>query len=811
MTLAVQHSPDLERILALPRRDWRTGIGGRFGTAAQLVEGLTWLYRRAGSSARLRACQAVGLAECADFGGLFGPLQVGAGKTLLSLLLPLVCRASRPVLLVPARHRQKTLSAWDEYARDWHLPGIDVRGIAGGTRAPTWSEFRGRVKIVSGGQTGADRGALDAAIALGLEHGGLCPRRRRAEDGQIPNRYQLMEMAEGDYLTRTRANVEQSDATLVFGRGPATPGSRRTLECARAAGKSYLYLDLQYGWLDVDLLAVREFASAATVLNVAGSRESKRPGITREAENVLRRALGGPTLIVESYERISRNSFDRAYLVHLAAAERLVTAEGRNARIEQAARAFNDTYPVGQPLIVGDKRAILQRLAAVVEGRALVGTSEGVVPLADVIPDIDLLGDLRPDLVIADEAHCLANRRAAVTKRVRRALEMAETSGSVRFAALSGTVTRRSIRDYAHLVRWALGARAPLPLAWPALQEWAAYLDEGADVVARPQPGALVRLVPSERQLHILSDPVTEVRRGFAGRVEASPGVVSVQGRGCAASLEVSLVRYEIRDSALLDALAKFRVDWILPDGRPICDTLEYARHLRELSCGFFYHWTIDPPEKWLSARRAWRKFVHGVLGRDRDTELQIAHACARGELNSGGAYQDWRAIRDSFRLVTEPAWISDEVLRACVDYVRGGEPALIWTSHVAVLERLGEISGWPAFGAGRGSALERFVQDQDDHAICSINACADGFNLQARARSVVLGWPRAGRTAEQLIGRTHRDPTIHDEVAVTAFCATAEAAEDLVLSWQDAKYIQDTTGVPQKLVFCDKSGWTPT
>ena len=93
---------------------------------------------------------------------------------------------------------------------------------------------------------------------------------------------------------------------------------------------------------------------------------------------------------------------------------------------------------------------------------------------------------------------------------------------------------------------------------------------------------------------------------------------------------------------------------------------------------------------------------------------------------------------------------------------------------------------------------------------IASVNAGGDGFNLQARALSVVLGWPRSGKTAEQLIGRTHRDPTEHDSVRVEAYCATVEAADDLSLSWQDARYVQDSTANEQKLVFSDKVGWNP-
>ena len=85
------------------------------------------------------------------------------------------------------------------------------------------------MKVISGGQTGADRGGLDAAIELGFEHGGWCPRGRRAEDGVIPPRYQLVETSSVDYRRRTRLNVKAADVTVIFiGTPQLTGGSKLT-------------------------------------------------------------------------------------------------------------------------------------------------------------------------------------------------------------------------------------------------------------------------------------------------------------------------------------------------------------------------------------------------------------------------------------------------------------------------------------------------------------------------------------------------------------------------------------------------------
>ncbi len=98
--------------------------------------------------------------------------------------------------------------------------------------------------IVSGGQTGADRAGLDAALAAGLSHGGWCPRGRLAEDGVIPRRYHLEELEEPDYAARTKRNVADSDATLIFTFGPAVGGSAATIGYAIRLQRPWLHLDL---------------------------------------------------------------------------------------------------------------------------------------------------------------------------------------------------------------------------------------------------------------------------------------------------------------------------------------------------------------------------------------------------------------------------------------------------------------------------------------------------------------------------------------------------------------------------------------
>ncbi|HET6631749.1 MAG TPA: putative molybdenum carrier protein [Rhodanobacteraceae bacterium] len=139
--------------------------------------------------------------------------------------------------------------------------------------------------IISGGQTGADRAALDFAIAHGIAHGGWCPRGRRADDGVLDVRYKLRETESRNYRQRTRRNVEDSDATLILHLGELTDGSLYTFRCAERCGKPACVVALDAADCSAQVERVRAWLAthAVTVLNMAGPRESKCPGMHQQA------------------------------------------------------------------------------------------------------------------------------------------------------------------------------------------------------------------------------------------------------------------------------------------------------------------------------------------------------------------------------------------------------------------------------------------------------------------------------------------------------------------------------------------------
>lgn len=172
-----------------------------------------------------------------------------------------------------------------------HLPPRRTAGCVPSSGRP----FHGAisVRIVSGGQSGVDRAALDAAEQLDLTRGGWCPRGRRAEDGPIPAHYPLRETPSSGYAQRTGWNVRDSDATLILHAGPLTGGTALTAREAGRQGRPCLLVDLD---AEPAPETARIWLRRHRVgrLNVAGPRESQKPGIHQRARAFLLAALAPP-------------------------------------------------------------------------------------------------------------------------------------------------------------------------------------------------------------------------------------------------------------------------------------------------------------------------------------------------------------------------------------------------------------------------------------------------------------------------------------------------------------------------------------
>jgi hypothetical protein len=408
----------------------------------------------------------------------------------------------------------------------------------------------------------------------------------------------------------------------------------------------------------------------------------------------------------------------------------------------------------------------------------------------------DMLFRLKPDLIVLDEAHAV---KAPSTARTKRLKEYLRENQQVRVAAMSGTVTRKSLKDYWHLLLWALkGGLAPMPRTWREMACWADALD--ADVQVRAEPGALLELCDP-------ANPKETARDGYRRRLVQTLGVVATSESELGVSL--SILRRPLRlPDDVGRKLAQMRATWETPNGDTITEAVELWRHARELACGFFYKWQPPAPEDWLEARKAWKRYVRDTLEHNRrglDSELLVAGDAERQDPQPS-AWREWREIRDSFKPNTVPEWLSDFALEDAISWMRDrerdGEGGICWIEHIAVGERLAALSGYPYFGAGMGASAN--ILDARGPVIASIRAHSEGKNLQHWSKNLLVSCPPSGKTFEQLLGRTHRPGQLADEVCCEIYLHTDELAAGFDRARADARYIEETTGARQKLLYAN-------
>ena len=393
----------------------------------------------------------------------------------------------------------------------------------------------------------------------------------------------------------------------------------------------------------------------------------------------------------------------------------------------------------------------------------------------------EYLTRLKPDLIVADECHRLKDRRAACTRRVARYIA---SCPDTRFVGLSGTVTSRSLQDFAHLLAWAFREQSPLPLRQAEILHWCNAVDEikGLDDAVDYYRGPL----------DLYGQTRTARRRGVYRRLYKTPGVIYTPGE---LNLGASLVLRAWGELPELCRVAIHRAQrtWETPQGDELVNAVDMWRLLRQLAQGFWYRWEPPPPAWWLEPRRAWRKFVRETLSHSRhlDTELAVARAFPHHSL-----LKAWHEVRNLYSYILVAQWISNDVLAQAALWAHDSE-GIVWVEHRAVGERLQRIFSIPYFGQGSAARLE----SHHGPAAASIAACGEGANLQHYSRSLVLSPPPNGKIWEQLLGRTHRTGQTADEVTYEILLTTRLAHEAMAQARRDAEYQKELTGQQQRLL----------
>jgi hypothetical protein len=408
-----------------------------------------------------------------------------------------------------------------------------------------------------------------------------------------------------------------------------------------------------------------------------------------------------------------------------------------------------------------------------------------------------------PDLIIADEAHRLKNPKAAVTKRVARYMK---NNPDTIFVALTGSISKRSLKDFAHIMSWCLKNRTLLPCTYSELEAWCLAIDEKPNALTAPlHPGALLKLCDGSET----GDETTRARQGLRKRITDTPGVVAAGTDGQYAGSLIITGHVVQTTHATEEAFKQLRTMWETPDGHPVSDGFSVWRHARELALGFYYKWDPRPPQEWIEARKAWCSFVRSVLKDNRrqlDSELQVAQACANHPEWYGDAeYQEWLAIKGTFKPRTVAVPFDNSVAIWAAEWCDKGS-GLVWCEHVDFAQRFSALTGIPYFaGKGESADGQNIETYQGKHAILSIRANLEGRNLQDRwSRNAVVSPPQSGADWQQLLARTHRDQQEADEVTCDIPVTCFEHLAALEIAMNDARYQESITGETQKLQLAD-------
>jgi hypothetical protein len=397
-----------------------------------------------------------------------------------------------------------------------------------------------------------------------------------------------------------------------------------------------------------------------------------------------------------------------------------------------------------------------------------------------------MLDDIRPDLIVIDEADDLANRDSSAVRRIDRYVCAHDDCAVV---AMTGTPSRKTIMGYWHLLCWALRDRAPVPMHEGEALMWAAALDE------RPR-GRRVHPGP-------LGGTRASARAWYRDRLLQTPGVVVFDGDSCNTPLTVR-VRLAPEDPVIDTHYRRFLEEMESPGGIPVSDPLSRWRIDSQLGNGLYLRYRVPPPEPWRDARRELCRFVRDRIARSTssarplDTEAQVLRRYAEHPIVT-----TWREIEPTFTPETEAVWLSGSAVQYVVAWLREDPaPGIIWCGCVELAHAIRAATrlAYYANGGKDGNGNGLHAAPTDRSLIASWHANKKGFNLQAWRRQLVVHPPQSAKWLEQIFGRSHRAGQTQP-VTVDVLAGSGGTLDGFEAAIAEARFARDTVGLTQKII----------
>lgn len=395
---------------------------------------------------------------------------------------------------------------------------------------------------------------------------------------------------------------------------------------------------------------------------------------------------------------------------------------------------------------------------------------------------------LRPDLIVCDESQWLKSvwrdqgQIAAVAVRI---AEYLTRFPGTKCVFLTGSATSDGdVRDFIHLVAWALRARAPVPLHPIEQRQWCDALS-GAGA-----PGLLLGAESAE-----------DAEERFAERFSSAPGVIISNDRFDG---PLSIAPWVITPTQqMADHFARLRDCHLAPDGYMLGDQFQTYRVARQFANGYCTVHDPRPPEEFLDARRAVATRVReGIIRGEWDSEGQAVRQWPASEAGVLAHWQDWKA---RFPLNTRFMLLDPTPAQFAAAWARHA-PGLVWVHGKDWGAYLAAQAGIPYYGLGSKGAIMNETGERS--CVASIRAISQAYNLQGPRskrthfhRNLVTYWPGSALDVEQMMGRTHRE----EQTEPVTVEWTARCAEDLGAWFASrtaaSKITALTRGQPQKIL----------